>query len=135
MYVRVRPSLCVGSVRAGVCLPADIVKRCKVKVRVSSTQLSPSELFIKIPRSPFQLLFEHHQSGTAGGPQGCRGFHCHRAGESSDKKRRGRKINSSSPTDTIPNVCRKLNVFDAFQGAKESKHRGFGRRRAELRKR
>lgn len=30
-----------------------VLRRCKVRVRVSSTQLSPSELFRKIPHSSF----------------------------------------------------------------------------------
>lgn len=41
------------SVYVHLCVLVDILKRCKVKVHVSSTQLSPSELFIKIPHSSF----------------------------------------------------------------------------------
>lgn len=49
VYLRVTGpgmSVCV-SVSTCVCVLADILKRCKVRVHVSPTQLSPPELFIK----------------------------------------------------------------------------------------
>lgn len=52
-----------------------ILERCKVRVRVSSTQLSPSELFIKIPNSSFSCYLNIINLAQPGNLKACGGFH------------------------------------------------------------
>lgn len=52
-----------------------IPRRCKVRVRVSSTQLSPSELFLKIPLDSFSCYLNIINLAQPGKLKAYRGFH------------------------------------------------------------
>lgn len=77
LRVRERKELWSARVHGGssesVRLLGAILKRCKVRVRVSSTQLSPSELFIKTPHSSFSCYLNVINLAQPGNIKDCGG--------------------------------------------------------------